>query len=242
MSVNSFGRILPLWYQTCEALRSEINDRIAANDLRLATENQLAKDYGVSLMTVRQALAALEKEGLISRMRSRGTVINPTAARGSDLKVIGTLASVWNIKFKEGPKLLARKKVKTPPELVTVFANAPALTYMQRLRHEEGKPINYCVNYILPEYGELITKTDLARWPISRILKDKLGVQVSRVDYVVKAVGAEGEIAEQLALPLGAPVLFFSASVYDMADRLVEIGYIYYESNSFQFDVSVNMK
>jgi GntR family transcriptional regulator len=242
MSANTFGRILPLWYQTSEALRAEINDRIASDDLRLATESQLSKDYGVSLMTVRQALAALESEGLISRTRGRGTLINPAAVRGSDLKVIGTLPSVWNIQFKQSPKLLARRKIKTPPELIAAFGNAPLLTFMQRLRHEDGKPINYCVNYILPEYGELITKTDLAKWPISRILKDKLGVQISRVDYVVKALGASGEIAEYLALKPGAPVLFFTASVYDQHGNLVEIGQIYYESNSFQFDVSVNMK
>ena len=242
MSVTTFGRILPLWYQIADALRAQINDRITSGDLRLAPESQLAIDYGVSLMTIRQALAALEHEGLISRMRSRGTVINPSAVRGSDLKVIGTLASVWNLQFKEGPKLLSKAKVKTPAEFAAPFANAPMLTYMQRLRHEEGKPINYCVNYVLPEFGDRISKTDIAKWPISRILKEKLGVEVSRMDYVVKSIGASGEVAEHLELPEGTPVLFFSASVFDQAEKLVEIGHVYYRSESFQFDVSVNMR
>jgi GntR family transcriptional regulator len=239
---RQFSRMLPLWYQVGESIRTDIHERVATGDLRLPTESQMAEDYGVSIVTMRQALAALEQEGLISRIRRRGTMINPVAARGKDLKVLGTLAAVWNMAFEEPPKLLAKQKVKPAPDMQALFKNATALTYFERLRHAQGEPINYCINYVLPEYGEKITKRDIEKWPISRILKDKLGVRISRMDYIVKAVGATGPVAQNLNLKANTPVTFFSASVYDEADRLIEVGHIYYRADRFEFSVSIDMR
>lgn len=76
------NRKLPLWYQVSQSLRASILGRSAQDPLRLPTEEQLAEHYGVSVLTMRQALKELENEGLITRHRRRGTFIEPTAQRG----------------------------------------------------------------------------------------------------------------------------------------------------------------
>ena len=43
----------------------------------LPTEHQLAKRFGVSRVTVRVALDLLERNGLVSRLRGRGTTVSP---------------------------------------------------------------------------------------------------------------------------------------------------------------------
>lgn len=71
------NRKLPLWYQVSQSLRASILGRSPEASLRLPTEEQLAAHYGVSVLTMRQALKELEEEGLISRHRRRGTFIEP---------------------------------------------------------------------------------------------------------------------------------------------------------------------
>ncbi len=56
---------VPLYYQLGSVLREQITSgRFTPGD-RIPTEAELAGEYGVSRITVRQALAALEEEGLI---------------------------------------------------------------------------------------------------------------------------------------------------------------------------------
>ena len=75
------NRKLPLWYQVSQSLRASILGRSPQDPLRLPTEEQLAGHYGVSVLTMRQALKELEDEGLITRHRRRGTFIEPDARR-----------------------------------------------------------------------------------------------------------------------------------------------------------------
>ena len=66
---------VPQYQVVAEALRREISE-LAPNSL-LPTEQQLARRFGVSRATLREALDLLERGGLISRFRGRGTVVSP---------------------------------------------------------------------------------------------------------------------------------------------------------------------
>ena len=55
-----FTSALPLWYQLAQSLRAAIAAFDRDGALRLPTEAQFARHYGVSLTTVRQALAVTE--------------------------------------------------------------------------------------------------------------------------------------------------------------------------------------
>ena len=47
---------------------------------KLPPENELAKQFGVSRITIRRALGELEREGLVLREQGRGTFVNPASA------------------------------------------------------------------------------------------------------------------------------------------------------------------
>src|SRR5262245_62551455 len=68
-------RKIPLYYQLENILREKIVSGAYAAGSRLPTESELIRIYGVGRITVRQALTALAKEGLIERKRRRGTFV-----------------------------------------------------------------------------------------------------------------------------------------------------------------------
>lgn len=90
----ALNRRLPLWYQVSQLLRASILGRSPQEPLRLPTEEQLAGHYGVSVLTMRQALQELEDEGLISRHRRRGTFIEPSAQRGTPVRLLGSVDAI----------------------------------------------------------------------------------------------------------------------------------------------------
>jgi DNA-binding LacI/PurR family transcriptional regulator len=73
-------RPLPLY----ERIRGELRRQIVTGQLlegaRLATERQLADQFGVSVLTVRQAQDGLIGEGLIAKHQGRGTFVTAAAA------------------------------------------------------------------------------------------------------------------------------------------------------------------
>lgn len=69
---------LPLFVQIRQQLLADIR-AWPEGDRRFPTDQQLAARFGVSKMTVRQALADLVKDGLLSRTRGRGTFVTDAA-------------------------------------------------------------------------------------------------------------------------------------------------------------------
>ena len=75
-----------------QAIADSITGRIAAGRLRegdrLPSEEQLARDYKVSLGTVQKALADLARGGVISREHGRGTFVSGTQLAPADVRFL----------------------------------------------------------------------------------------------------------------------------------------------------------
>ena len=81
MALHSFST-RPLYLQ----LRDALAERIATGQWKpskiIPNENDLAREFGVSVGTMRKALDLLEDEHLITRRQGRGTFVNDPAADG----------------------------------------------------------------------------------------------------------------------------------------------------------------
>jgi len=60
-----------------QEFRRNIINRVWAEQSKIPTEHELCEIYGVSRVTVRQALSILEKEGYIERLQGKGTFVSP---------------------------------------------------------------------------------------------------------------------------------------------------------------------
>lgn len=69
---------IPAYYQIAVHLRSRILGREWQSGERIPPEETLAIEYGVSRVTMRQALAELVKDGLLARHQGRGTFVTAT--------------------------------------------------------------------------------------------------------------------------------------------------------------------
>src|SRR5258705_10750651 len=70
------GRV-PRYHRIAETLRERIRAGELAAGARLDNQRQLAKSFGVTLMTLRQALEVLAREHLITRSHGLGTFVPP---------------------------------------------------------------------------------------------------------------------------------------------------------------------
>ena len=102
---------VPLYYQLAGVLQVQVRKgRYAAGD-RIPTEAELVGEYGVSRITVRQALASLEQEGLVRREVGRGTFVNEHRPFVGELKVEGSLDDLISVGLYTSVKLLSSRTV-----------------------------------------------------------------------------------------------------------------------------------
>jgi len=74
------GQTLPKYLSISQHLRRRIIDEKLQPGTRLEAQAKLAQNYGVSLLTARQALGKLEKEGFIEQRPGQGTFVVRNAA------------------------------------------------------------------------------------------------------------------------------------------------------------------
>src|SRR6478609_5203827 len=69
--------------QLRDALRARILDGVLAPGAKLPSESELTAAHGVSRITVRQALGALQAEGLIVKLHGKGAFVSHSRAAQS---------------------------------------------------------------------------------------------------------------------------------------------------------------
>jgi GntR family transcriptional regulator len=234
------NRKLPLWYQVSQSLRASILNRRADASLRLPTEEALAEHYGVSVLTMRQALKELEAEGLISRHRRRGTFIEPGARRGAPVRLLGSVDAIVAQQSGDRTAVLSHGPAPVPAGLAEHFPGLGEVVAYRRLRcDEDGEATNWAENFVLPELAARIDLADLARWPMTKVLRDALGVRISRITDTVEARLADPETARLLQVPLLSPILHYTGVTFDDAGRVVDVVRIHYRGDRFSFTVTM---
>ncbi|GAB3968533.1 GntR family transcriptional regulator [Streptomyces sparsus] len=235
------NRKLPLWYQVSQSLRASILGRSPEAPLRLPTEEALAEHYGVSVLTMRQALKELETEGLISRHRRRGTFIEPEARRGRTVRLLGSVDTIVAQQSGEVTTLLGHGPAPVPTELAEYFPGVPEAVSYRRLRRDpaSGEPTNWAENLVRAETAAQIKPADLLRMPMTKLLRDEVGVRISRITDTVEARLADPETARLLEVPLLSPILHYTGVTYDGEGRAVDVVRIHYRGDRFSFSVTV---
>jgi len=178
------------------------------------SERELARIHGVSLMTARQALTSLEREGLVERRRGAGTfVASPKIHFNKLMSYTEQMASRGLVAASE---LLCNKVIDYEPEIAARISVAPncRLVKIERLRHAASEPFALEACYLsADEFGSL-TSAPLARSSLFSTLAHDFGVELAHADEEVDATAADGRVAELLAVPRGAPLLRIRQVIY----------------------------
>lgn len=122
-------------------LRSLVTHELAVGDA-IPSERLLCERFGVSRMTVRQAVDAMVVDGLLEREQGRGTFVAPAKL---DLEV--RLASFGEEMHRRGmepsSKVLAAEEAAAAPDIADVLELLPGelVFYLHRVRYADGEPM-----------------------------------------------------------------------------------------------------
>lgn len=196
---------VPLWQQLAALLRNRIYSGVYPAGGPLPGELHLVEEFGVSRVTVRRALAELASEGLLVRRRGKATSVaawvrpRPAAATG----FVEDLISLFQATQLTGYQVEAAEA----PAWVRRFLRRQAVIRVHRTRVRDGLPFSVSDSYLPVELGRRLDPADLKRLQILEILDDKLGAPVQEAEQHIEAIGAPAEVARELQVEPGAPVM-----------------------------------
>ena len=236
---------IPLYYQLENVLREKITSGFYGDGDRLPTEIELIKEYGVSRITVRQALAALSDDGLIDRKQGRGTYIanRKTKQRKftGTIHLTGSLDELIEMGMDTPVKVLEMNRVKADPheaELLRIKVGTP-IYRLKRLRLSENKPYSLILNYLPEEIGAKLTMAELSSGALLHTMETKLGYRLDNAVQEIKAELADPYVAKLLDIRVGTALLSIERTVYTDKGMPVEFVHTLYRSDLYGYSVKL---
>ena len=97
---------VPKYAQIADIFRQRIARGIWAQGLRLPANELLATEFGVSRVTIRQAVDLLARDGIIEAQQGRGTFVTGTLKQDRWLKVETTLSDLAEVYRDTSPEFI----------------------------------------------------------------------------------------------------------------------------------------
>ena len=220
-----------LYAQIAAALREDIAAKRFEPSGRLPSEEELRARFGVSRVTVRLALADLEREGLIDRRKGKGTFTSGKQVRHA----LDTLRSFHESLMLQGFR--AEMRLVSAGPAPDADGDQALGFRVERLHLADGKPIAVGVSR-LPASLQDLDWRKLADLPLYAVFQEALGVVLQKAEFAVGLGAAEPQVADLLEVAVGQPLLTLERSSFDVDGRCVDRSTFHIRPERYQFTLS----
>lgn len=209
----------PMHRQISRILESRIINGLYPPGTQIPVEARLCEEFGVSRITMRQALAALVARGLLTRHRGRGTVVSEHIRPAGPLASTGYLEDV--LLLFAATRVVGRERgVVAAADDVATQLRVPVgmrVAVITRWRTLGDAPFCVSSTYLDPDLAAQITDEDLTRSTFIELLEQRAESHVSGAHQVFWATTADADVAARIGGAPGIPVLAMALTYYSMA-------------------------
>lgn len=235
---------LPLYHRISTVLIEQIREGRYPPGSSLPGELELAKQFGVSRVTIRKTLDRLERGGLVERRQGRGTFVRSgKATEPVKAEVAGLVENLLAMGLRTKVKVL-HFAYEPAPGPVAERLEIPVGTIAQhsiRLRSYKGQPFSYAVTWLPESVGRTFRRGELTSTPLTRLLVRADAAPVE-ADQRVFARAASDVVAPLLDLEVGAPLLGIERRVRDVQGRPVEHLRALYRPDRYEFELTMRLR
>jgi GntR family transcriptional regulator len=203
------GRRQPRYRSIAAQVGKRIDAREYPPGTFLPSESELAAEFGVTRMTVRQALAGLAARGLIERRHGHGTMVSPIHLRRQAEQPYGLSAELNARGVSVGSKVLRLDRMRPPADARADLWIGPRGTVfrLRRLRYADGVLIGLQESLIPEKYAPDLLSHDFDTESLTRVLRERHGLSATYADLTINALGADRVTAAALDVEPGTPIL-----------------------------------
>jgi GntR family transcriptional regulator len=236
--------VTPLYHQVYVILRQRIRNGELEMDRPLPGENQLAREFGVSRVTIRKTLHNLELDGYVVKRPSIGTFPVSQPVEFPNRYNIGGLAktsaedraklTTLSIEMIRAPGHIHDKL--EPPDATGQpdHADEQQVLRLVRMRSIRGEPFTIMTAYFSAEHAADLDHRTLKKMPPPAAL-ETIGISLSRAEQSISARNADEISAPLLNVPVGSALIFMDTVFHDRRDRPVIVLESLYRPDLYEY-------
>ena len=205
----------PLYVQLMDTVEKDIKSGRYKPGDKIMTESEMAKTYGVSLITVRKAIGSLMEKGLVVRKQGKGTfVTKPKFSR--NIKRLQSFSEMCEqMGVVPGAHMLENKIVDADEKIAARLGieTGSKVIFISRLRFADSEPVVIEKNYFPLKYAFLL-EAQFEDNSLFDYLKEKAGMQVTSSEKLIELCRATQEEAKLLEVRKGDYLMFVRSTAY----------------------------
>lgn len=238
-----FGRgAKPLYMQLKEIIKEDIENGTYARHETIPAEIVFQNEYGVSRITVRQAISSLEQEGYVERSRGRGTQVIWRKGIEEDVNKLISLTDEMKQQGRRiGTPFVQVTREVPPAQVQSLFESDEPCIRIDRVRTADGEPIVFFRTWIPASLG-FPEDPSAYEGSLYELYEKVTGNQPVHARDVLYSDSASGLVAEKLDVKEGAPLLIRQRKGYDSRNDPVEFTVSYFRGDSYRYHIDLTFR
>jgi len=190
---------------------------------QIPSARDLAATYDVSIMTIRQSLAALQADGLIYTIPGSGTYVAGEKL-SKKLVFVSFSEEIKEKGMKPSSQILKAEKVQVSDKKLAEILQIPvgdSAYRIKRVRLADGTPLSLEDTHIPCDNAPGLLDQNL-KGSLYEIFKEVYERPVIKADSTISPILLDKDQATALKAPINTPSLMFTLTAFDMRGRTME--------------------
>jgi GntR family transcriptional regulator len=240
-TIDKHSRI-PYYCQLADILREMIKKSAASDSIDfLPSENDLVQTYQVSRATTRQALDLLAREGLVHKVKGKGTYITKHRIRYPLTQLISTTEDMSRRGWKPGVVVLSMQEMDTHEPITESLRLKPKEKVYElcRLRLGNDEPVGLQWAYLPVKTCPGLIDLDLAT-SLTNVMVERYGVVFWSAQEFLRARLPIKFESDKLHIPKNLPVIYMERITFSPEGKPVEFLQSVWRSDVYEYVFSLN--
>ena len=231
---------LPKYYLVKKAIVENIENEVYDSKDPIPSERELMETYQVSRITVRKAIDELVTEGYLYKIQGKGTYVKTDEGSSNLFSITSCTDDVLRLGMKPSKEVVVSKMVNPNVKRAKALeiTTDDKIYMIGRILYADTEPLNYTLTFLPEKIFPGLSKYDLGKESLYRIMTEVYGVKITKARSTIEAIGAQDEIAEYLDVEEGTPIILFCCITHGIVNGReipIENFKCYYRTDKFKF-------
>ncbi|MDF2984676.1 MAG: transcriptional regulator [Eubacterium sp.] len=235
--------MIPKYYLVKQKIVEMINNEEIGPDGMIPSERELMSSFGISRITAKKAIDDLVNEGYLYRIQGKGTFVKKDTLDQDLISITSCTQDIVKLGMTPSKRLLTAEVLEADKTRVKKLqlSNGEKVFKVKRVYYANNEPINLTTTYLPCKAFPLIEAYDFGVDSIYDILENKYNTRITKATRTIEAVLAVDEVAKELEVKEGDPILLFRAVTFGMVNGRevpIETFKSFYRSDKFKFYIN----
>lgn len=217
----------PLYQQIKALMVRDLQAGVWGPGEAIPSETELAVRFKVSQGTVRKAIDELATDNLLVRRQGKGTFVATHAEQTTQYRFLRLQPDDGVTEGGTQRRFIDCRRLRAPADVARALGlrSGDAAIQIKRVLSLRGAPVVFDEIWLpaAPFKGLTAEKLGSYRGPMYGLFESEYGVRMIRAEEKIRAVAAEGQAAELLAVAPGTPLLSVERLSLSYGDKPVEL-------------------